>query len=194
MEQIIQKLQFLSETELNMVNKWIDQFNYDRFEKYLNSPSFTLSTIEEEEVDENYNEELEYEHDLEEFGFNSVNDIIEDMNEYDELNFFKKFNDHKNSIRVFNRKRNGHCCDNCGSFENHNCCVICKKNKWDCDCTFSCGIMKPSFERNGYGHVKKIHYEKCGSQNIQHTCKGYTQNNELLIMENNQLCRVIWWK
>ena len=157
---IINKLQFLTEAELSLVDKFICKFNYDCFEKRSKTSSSIMFSVIEEDT---RGEELEYEQDLMDFGFESVNGIVNEMNEYDRSNFFEKFNDLNNCVYIFKSLWNEQQCYNCGSFEDHNCCLSCKKNQWKCECRFKCRLTRPVFEKNDYGYVVKIHFEKCGS-------------------------------
>jgi hypothetical protein len=203
-EQIKLKLQFLSEFELKFINHNINKIKYDcfnNFDEYLTKfvPLPTISECEESNDESDlslfsveYDEELDYERDMKEFNFTSVDEIVKDMNNYDTCNFFKKFNDIENCMNIFNGQ-DGHCCYNCGSFVNHNCCMICKKNRWDCNCEFNCGIMRPMPVKNGHGYIVKFEYEKCNSVDIFHTCQGYARDGKVFVKNNNEkILRSLW--
>ena len=47
------------------------------------------------------------------------------------------------------------------------------------------------FEKNGFGYVIKIHFEKCGSQEISHVCEGYVRKNKVVVEKDNHFSEKI---
>src|SRR5271170_4590175 len=191
-QELIEKINYLNETNIIMVNDFIKRISHDDSSQYWNYENEKWKTSDDvDDVnssefygDNEFESESEFEREQTPFSYDttiSINDYLL-MNDIDEQYFFSLFNEmmYMKCAPIRGRDKGLYCC-------------ACFLHNSICDCEFMCGLSRPIQDVNGNCQFKKCKWRMNDVNDVSHKCEGVYnfRNNSLYKFMTQDSCSCV---